>query len=131
MAKIKIAGNTIVVESAYSLADIKKVERYDPTALTLADQKGGVKFKVGTSAPGCGSVGTYGVTFGDESKTGSGRAIVNVEVPADVENVVEYAVDKIGQAVAGLNEVESNVSASLGRIDADIETIRSNIEVIA
>ena len=114
MAKIKIAGNTIVVESAYSLADIKKVERYDPTALTLADQKGGVKFKVG-----------------DESKTGSGRAIVNVEVPADVENVVEYAVDKIGQAVAGLNEVESNVSASLGRIDADIETIRSNIEVIA
>ena len=122
MAKIKIAGNTIVVESAYSLADIKKVERYDPTALTLADQKG---------APGCGSVGTYGVTFGDESKTGSGRAIVNVEVPADVENVVEYAVDKIGQAVAGLNEVESNVSASLGRIDADIETIRSNIEVIA
>jgi len=70
MANITIAGNSYVIASDISMADLETVKKYRPSALALTDEETKeTLFKVGI---GSSSVSDYGISFGgisnDEDK---------------------------------------------------------------
>ncbi|MCL2285842.1 MAG: hypothetical protein FWC32_05685 [Firmicutes bacterium] len=62
MAKVTIAGNSYVVTSAVSMADLETIKKYRPSALTITDpETKETLFRVGI---GANSINDYGVSFG-------------------------------------------------------------------
>ena len=67
MAKVTIAGNSYVITSAVSMANLETVKKYRPSALALTDaETKETTFKVGI---GSNSVSDYGISFGGVSNS--------------------------------------------------------------
>ena len=154
MAKVTIAGNSYVVTSEVSMADLETVKKYRPSALAIVDPetketlfKVGIGSSVGTrsvndfnisfgSIPkakvsgGSGSVNDFGISFGGVSNCADKLATATLSIPADVEDAKEYVLDVAGLAVANLNKVEAGIAEALEEIRAERNTISENIDVI-
>lgn len=130
MAKIKIAGDAMVIESAQTLENIKTLEKYRPKALTLLEEDGKtVMFKVGTTT-GKGNINTYGASFGSASKNGEGKAVITLEIPASVTDAKAYAEETVGSAIINLNKVEAQFQAALADVEREKVAVRENIVVL-
>ena len=128
MANVKIAGNSYVVTSSVSMEDLETVKKYRPAALALTDpETKETLFKVGT---GANSVNDFGVSFGGVSNDEKKFAAATLPIPADVEDVKEYVLDKAGLALANLNKVEAGIAAALTEVRAERDTIAKNITVV-
>ena len=127
MAKVTIAGNSYVITSAISLANLEMVKKYRPSALAITDpETKETTFKVGI---GSNSVSDYGVSFGGVSNSDEKLATATLSIPADVEDAKEYVLDKAGLAIANLNKVETGIAAALDEIKAERDAIAENIKV--
>lgn len=130
MARIIIAGDAMVIESAQTLETIKTLEKHNPKALTLLDDDGKtVIFKVGTTS-GKGNINVYGASFGSASKNDEQKAIITMELPADTTDAKAYAEDFVGTAIIKLNAVEAQFEAALAGVEAEKATIRESITVM-
>lgn len=130
MARIIIAGNAMVIESAHTLDTIKTLEKYRPKALTLYDEDGKTEmFKVGTTT-GKGSINAYGASFGSASKNEEKKAIITMDLPAGTTDAKAYAEDAIGVAIIYLNRVEEQFAEAMASVAEEKETVRSNITVM-
>ena len=130
MARIIIAGDSMVVESAHTLETLKTLEKHNPKALTLLDDDGKtVIFKVGTTT-GKGSINTYGASFGSASKNDDKKAIITMDLPADIADAMSYAEDAVGTAIIKLNAVEAQFGAALASVAEEKATIRESITVV-
>lgn len=140
MAKIVIAGNAAVITSTKTLEDIKTLEKYNPKALILAEAEldclGNPMpntfkevFKVATSS-GKGSVSQHGVVFNGTSRGGDNFATVTITIPDEVEEVSEYVMDTIGEAIMRLNAVEANVSEALLEVDRNKAAVMAHVTII-
>lgn len=130
MARIIIAGDAMVIESAHTLDTIKTLEKHNPKALTLLDDDGKtVIFKVGTTS-GKGNINVYGASFGSASKNDEQKAIITMELPADTTDAKAYAEDFVGTAIIKLNAVEAQFEAALADVEAEKATIRESITVM-
>ncbi|MBQ7044472.1 MAG: hypothetical protein IJN78_07690 [Clostridia bacterium] len=130
MARIIIAGDAMVVESAHTLETLKTLEKHRPKALTLYDEDGKTEiFKVGTTT-GKGSIGSMGASFGSVSKNGEKKAIITMEIPANTADAQAYAEDVVGTAIINLNKVEAQFEAALAAVDTEKATIRESITVM-
>ena len=113
MAKITIAGNSFVVTSAVQMSDLEVVKKYRHAALALADEDTKeVYFKVGIN-PGNSSVTDFGVTFGGVTNDDEKLATATIQIPSEVEDAKEYALDKAGLAIANLDKIEAAIKAAL------------------
>lgn len=132
MAKIIIAGGAMVVESSRTLEEIKTLETHRPRALALFDEDGKKEtFKVATTTDANGSIGTFGASFGSESKTGTKKAVITMSIPEGVTDAKDYAEKKIGVAINLLNKVEAQFDAALADVKADMDKVRASITVVA
>ena len=130
MARIIIAGDAMVVESAHTLETIKTLEKHNPKALVLLDDDGKTEvFKVGTTS-GRGSIGAYGASFGSVSKNGEKKAIITMEIPANTADAEAYAEDVVGNAIIKLNAVEAQFESALATVAQEKATIRESITVM-
>lgn len=130
MAKIIIAGDAMVIESAYTLETLKTLEKYRPKALSLYDESGKEEvFKVGTTI-GRGNINIYGASFGSSSKNDDKNAIITMELPADTTDAKAYAEDAVGVAIIYLNQVEKQFEDALMSVESERETVRSSITVM-
>ena len=128
MANVKIAGNSYVVTSSVSMEDLETVRKYRPAALALTDpETKETLFKVGV---GANSVNDFGVSFGGVSNDEKKFAAATLPIPADVEDVKEYVLDKAGLALVNLNKVEAGIAAALTEVRAERDTIAKNITVV-
>ena len=128
MAKVTIAGNSFVITSSVSMADLEAVKKYRPSALAIVEpETKETLFKVGV---GSNSVSDYGVSFGGVSNDDEKLATATLCIPADVEDAKEFVLDKAGLAIANLNKVEAIIAETLGEIRAERDTIAENITVI-
>lgn len=129
MSKILIAGNTMVIESGYTLQQLKTVEKYQPKALCLYGEDGkNVEFKVSTGTTG--SISAFGAVFASESKTAGKKAVISMPIPDDVEDAYAFAEDKVGLAIVKLGQVEAGLAAALATVEADKAAIRQNIVMV-
>lgn len=131
MANIKKFGEAVVVTSAATLEDLKKIAKYKPEALALKEENDeGVKeeiFRVGVSRDRHGSISTYGIEFGGASDTG--LAQVTVDYVGPEAGVAEALADSMGRQIVMLNKLEAKWPDVLDEIDADIDEVMSMIEV--
>lgn len=130
MAKIIIAGDAMVIESAYTLEELKTLEKYRPKALSLLDSDGKTEiFKVGTTQGG-GSINTYGASFGSHSRNDVKKAVITMEIPYGIDDAVGYAEESIGVSIVHLNAVEGQFADALLEVEVEKATVRSNITVM-
>lgn len=130
-AAIKIVGGVAVIESGAKLADIKKLAKYRPAALSLFQGSGKEKeevFKVGVGS-GNGSVGKYGVSFGSATTT-DGKATVTLMIPEGTTDPKAWVKEAVGVAILNLNKVEAQFTAANDEIDTELADIESNITVM-
>lgn len=128
MAKITIAGQAVVVTSALKLEDIKKVKKYRPDALIL---KGGEDGKEPIFALGVGadSINKFGVSFCQETRDDNKHAVLTMTTTYDGDNIEDFVADELGAAIINLNKLEEKLPGVIAEIDAEKETIKSNISV--
>ena len=127
MSKVTIAGNSYVITSSVSMADLETVKKYRPSALAITDpETKETLFRVGV---GGSSVTDHGVSFGGVSNNDEKLAAATLPIPADAEDAKEYVLDKAGLAIANLNKVEAGIAEALKDIRAERDTISENIRV--
>jgi len=127
MAKVTIAGNSYVITSTISMADMQAVKKYRPSALAITDSDTKeTLFKVGI---GSNSVTDYGISFGGVTNDDEKLATSTLSIPADVEDAKEFVLDKAGLAIANLNEVEAGITEAIEEIRIERDTIAANITV--
>lgn len=132
MAKIIIAGDAVVVQSAHKLEEYKTLEKYAPKSLYLYEEdEDGKKFPVFRACTGkFGGISAAGVVFSGEARDGSGLATITQEIPAGVADAKAWVSDEFGKAVVQLNKLEEGFEAALAQVEADKAEIEANIEVI-
>ena len=128
MAKTTIAGNSYVITSAVSMADLETVKKYRPSALTITDQETNeALFKIGL---GSNSISDYGICFGGVSNDDAKLATATLPIPTDVEDAKEYVLDKAGLALVNLEKLEAEIAEVLADIRTERNSIAESIAVI-
>ncbi|MCL2217745.1 MAG: hypothetical protein FWB91_12110 [Defluviitaleaceae bacterium] len=128
MAKVTIAGNSYVITSAVSMADLETVKKYRHSALAITDPE--TKESLFKVALGSNSVSDFGVCFGGVSNDEAKLATATLPIPSDCEDAKEFVLDKAGLALANLNKVEAGITEALKEIRAERDIIAQNIKVI-
>lgn len=128
MAKIIIAGGAWILQSNFTLEELKLIERFRPNALTLKDEQGNPTFKVSTGRHP--DVSKFGATFNGVSADGTGMACITSGIPDGTEDVRQYVSDIVGTAIINLNKIEEHIPQVLEEIAAEQEAIRSSITVV-
>ena len=132
MAKTTIAGNSFVVTSDVSMADLETVKKYRPSALTLVDEETKEPyFKVGISS-GNSSLNDHGISFGGVTNDDKKLATATLPIPADAledGDAKEYVLDKAGLALANLNKIETGLANVLKDIKADRDKLAESIKI--
>jgi len=132
MAKITIAGDSVVITSSATLDQIKMLEKYNKKALSLVEKnEDGVKeelFRVG-STTGVGSINAYGANFGSTTHDDARFATITMMIPAGTADAVGYVADKFGAAIIALNKVEAQFEAAIAAVAEQKAKVLASITV--
>ena len=118
MANIIITGSAIVLKSDLTLDTIKKLKKYDPSALKIQDEKERLLFKVDVAADGNGSVCEKAIFFAPVTHDAEKKATVTMSIPDSVTNAAEYAADLLGSSFTALEGLEDTMGAAAVEVDA-------------
>ena len=118
---ISIAGNVFVISLPISLAQLKKLEKYNPESLLLNDEDGNLKFKVCSGT--VGNITKNGACFNDATRNEYQMACMTLPLPADVTDAKEYVADYVGQGFLSLMKI-------MAHLDSAIETIEDSMDKI-
>lgn len=122
--KAKIVVNELIVESKFSLDEIKKVARFRPNTLIYGDpEKREFEILVGPSP----WIGVNCISFAEESN--SNKAILRTALPKNIENKADYVAEEFALPLARLEEIEDKMADVLDSIDCLIEGTKSRISV--
>lgn len=132
MANMKIFGDSAVITSTQTLANIKTLEKHNPKALVLFEKnEDGKKEEVFRIATGSqGSLNQYGAVFAGESRDGEGFATITLSIPSDIEEVKEWAYERYGTGLMHLNELEATLGEAVTKVNAAKATVLEAIETI-
>lgn len=129
MAQIILAGDTVVINSTLRLKDIKDIAKYYPRDLTIYEDSV-AKFAV-MPTEGEGSINRYGISFGKESRDGSGRASVTVKCRAAAdEDPADWIADNLGIAISNLEEIEERVPEKIREMRANRDNMAQRVTVV-
>ena len=117
MANIIITGSAIVLKSSVTLDTLKKLKKYDPSALKIVDDKERLQFKVDVAAEGNGSVCEKAIFFAPVTHDADKKATVTMIIPDSVSNAPEYAADLLGAAFTALEGLEDTMAAASVAVD--------------
>jgi len=127
MAKVTIAGNSYVVTSTVSMADLETVKKYRPSALAITDpDTEETLFRVGL---GSNSLSEHGISFGGVTNDDAKMATATFSIPSDVEDAKDYVLDKAGLTLVNLKKVEAGIAAVLKDIQKERDSIAESITV--
>lgn len=133
MAKFVISGHQATLVSSAKLADIKKVQAFDPEVLVIKDEEGEPVFGVAVSHFGEGDIGAFGVEFAAQPDL-NGFAIASIKLAfpedTDADEVKRQLAETFAGALTKLGEIEDAIPASLTAIDLKIEKAMEKIEVL-
>lgn len=127
MAKIKVMDKAIVVTAGVKLEDIKTIEKYRPSALTLTKGEGEKKepvFKLGTKGS---SINQFGASF--DHANAEGYAVLTMTTNYEGDKIKEFIADELGSAITHLNTLEAKLPGVLTEVKAERDAILANITV--
>lgn len=125
MAKVKIAGDAVIVTSALKTEDLKTIAKYRPEALTLmgGEENKTPIFCILVKDGGTGDMNANGVTFTGTTRDEYKRATLTMTFANMGENVKDWAADKFGTAIERLNALE----AKLPDVLTDIAAVKAKV----
>lgn len=131
MAKITIAGDSIVIAFGKTLDQIKDLEKYRPKALCLFEtDEDGNKVEVFRVASGTtGIINMNGAVFASVTHDDQKLATITMPIPTGTPNAVDYAAEKIGVAITMLNRVEAQFDEAIAAVAAEKAAVRECITV--
>lgn len=126
MAKIKVVDKAVVVVSGVKLEDIKTIEKYRKSALTLMGGNDGKEpiFKLGV---GASSINKFGASFDHADE--EGNAVLTMLTEYEGDSIKDYVADLLGEAVTKLDELEKTLPEVLAAVKKEREAIKSKITV--
>ena len=129
MAKIKVAGQAVVVTSSLKLEDIKLVKKYRPQALVLkgGEDKKEEIFRI--DACDAGSINKYGAAFNDVTRDEAKLARLTLTTNYSGDNVQEFIADELGEAIAHLKALEAALPEVVESIKAERKALVDSITV--
>lgn len=131
MAKLKIAGNSAILSTVVSTADLKKVSKYAPEKLTLENEDGLAYF--GISYGSTGKVSDSGITFAEDAIGENGKAFVTIplleKAKVDEDAARTFLAEKYGQVLDNLKKVEAQLDGVVADIDSKIEAVKAEIVI--
>lgn len=129
MAKVIIAGNAVVINSSVKLEDLKKVEKYRPSALTLYGGEDGKEpvFRV-TVGTGTGSINKNGACFSGATHDEAKLATITMVV-GNTENIKEFVADEFGGALINLSKIEEKLPGIIADIASERNAVMNSISV--
>ena len=132
MAKITIAGDAVVITSTQTLENIKALEKYRPSALTLYEENENGKrvavFKVGSTS-GNGAAGTFGISFNGVTHDDQRLATVTLPAPAGAADIKDAVAEMYGAIVLALEKVEAQIADAVAAVAAEREAVKANITI--
>jgi hypothetical protein len=128
MAKVTVVGDAVVVTSSMKLEDIRAIQKYRPSALTLMGGENNKEpvFAVGTTR-GNGNINAHGASFSGEARDDSGLATITLAVAGVDSDIKEWVADHIGAALISLNKLEAALPGALQGIRTERAQIMENI----
>lgn len=125
--KTIIFGNEVALISAIKTDDMVKVERYEPKAMALRDDNDNSIFEFGIAREGC--VAPFGIWFDDT--TDEGYAIVKKPVYGEnIDEKKKFIAETYGKAIMQTQEMEAQLTATLEKINADLNAVIDEIKVV-
>lgn len=110
--KFTLAPKTMVAVSDITIAELKELEKFNPEALKLKDDKGNDVFVFAIASKG--SVGKFGVSFDGESLDGKGFATATVALPVTgVNDTRKLANDIVAPAMRNIVALEEQIGDAL------------------
>ena len=132
MAKVLLAGHSVVITSSLKLEDIRKAEKYCPDALILMGGKDNEEpiFRISTKDTN-GSISKYGAEYSRTTynKDGYATMTLGLNVPDGVDTK-EYIADKIGRCMVNLEALEEKIPAVLEDLNKKRAEFIENIDTI-
>lgn len=131
MARITVAGESVVVTSAITLEDYRMIAKYRPDKLVLKGGDDGKEpiFAVGVATNPRGSINKMGAEFGSEAHDGTGKATITFDLPQTDGDVKEAVAEKVGAAIIHLNKLEEILPDVVNEIAAEKAAVLENISV--
>lgn len=131
MAKVKIAGDAVIVTSDLKTEALKAIAKYRPEALTLmgGEENKTPIFCIVVKDGGVGDMNANGVTFTGTTRDDNKRATLTMTFANMGENVKDWAADKFGTAIERLNALEAKLPAVLEEIAAAKAKVCESITV--
>lgn len=133
MANINLVGDALVVTSAITFEDLKTVQKYKPTALTIRekDEEDGWKDVYTIGVGDNGGINQYGATFSGASRDAKKLATLTVKfsAPADPAQAKAQIADKYGFAISCINRIEAGIQGALEEIKASQKAVADAITV--
>ena len=131
MARITVAGESVVVTSAITLENYRMIAKYRPAKLVLKGGDDGKEpiFAVGVATNPRGSINKMGAEFGSEAHDGTGRATITFDLPQTDGDVKEAVAEKVGAAIIYLNKLEETLPDVVKEIADEKATVLENISV--
>lgn len=130
MPKIAIAGNAIVVTSELKLSDLRTVKKYRPEALELKGGRFGIDTVFAISTEGTPGINEFGATFRDESRDGSGKACITLDLPENSGDPKAFVADKYGSALINIGKLEETLPDVIEDVCRQRESVLEQIAIV-
>lgn len=126
-----VAGGSVLVSTTLTLDVLKDMLKYSNGVFNLMGEEGEVLYSISYDDSANGSLDKYGAVFGTKTNS-AGMASVTVEVPEDVasENVVDWFVEKYGDAILKLDQIEDQYDQFMIDAEDKAQKVKSKITVI-
>lgn len=133
MLKTKIVMNEVIVSSNHTPEDFAKLNKFAPETLSVVDEDGnqifGYVYKEGLidNHP----VSKFGIVF--NAVDNNGKVAVVVKLPQSLEDEAakkQWIAENLGAALTLGEQLENNFDEKIAEIDATIDMIVDEIEVI-
>lgn len=128
---VKIFGTACVITSGLKLENLKFVQKYNPSAMTLwkDEEKTEPVFTVAVREGAEGGISDAGAVFGKANDAGFAQISMVVR-PAEDADLKEFVADEIGKGIAGLKEFETAFPAVYEALKTERDGVLASIEVL-
>lgn len=133
MAKLKLIGDVVVLQSEKKYSDYELVGKYRPEALILRDESGDAEFAVSVRE-NAGEITPYSVTFDSKTRDEAGYALISIPVSGiprdlDASGIKEFICDRFYTTVANVEKIEAKISSVIDEITSERNNLIGSIEL--
>lgn len=133
MAKLKLIGDVIVLQSEKKYSDYEMVGKYRPEALILRDENGDAEFAVSVREF-AGEITPYSVAFDSKTRDEAGYALISIPVSGipknlDASGTKEFICDRFYTTVANVEKIEARIASVVDEITNERNNLMGSIEL--